>query len=504
MIYILYILFQYYFQLITSLYHISIQLLVDKLTHKTKVIDQQTYFVLEFDKKNDTFPEYMIKVKSDYIVQFDRMIKDGNKNIYLFRYIKGLLLSEVIKQQKPKKDQIYKILVQLIEAIYQIHKQGIEAFSISVENILITELNNIILLEYGCYMQTNQDQVTPRCRRGNQMRNFDGTDGSNPIVDSLRPVLKKSSMRMPKGQSGMVEPLDPKARSQSKPKLLYKNNFWQNLKLPQRCHHLGGLCQRRNDKTTRPAERLVTIQLYQKKNICSLTGLINKQINQDQSIVIAPEYTRQNNSKFNQKQYIQSDAFLIGYIMYCIINQTAPFSYTWQQRKLYDQEIQSYIQQQKSIQIDQQTTDIESTLLQILNRMLVFNINYRFGIDQLLELQLFDQIKNIKEIRDFYMDLSSNSHEIQSEVIYILPQNQDKVTLQMSQDKLSTLLKQKDIVELIYFINTSDVQLSQIYSQNPQLLIDVHQKLVSQIDNISNQQRLAIVKVRNAIFKQNK
>ncbi|KAM3147818.1 hypothetical protein pb186bvf_000146 [Paramecium bursaria] len=41
----------------------------------------------------------------------------------------------------------------------------------------------------------------------------------------------------------MVEPLDPKARSQSKPKLLYKNNFWQNLKLPQRCHHLG-VCAR--------------------------------------------------------------------------------------------------------------------------------------------------------------------------------------------------------------------------------------------------------------------
>ena len=59
------------------------------------------------------------------------------------------------------------------------------------------------------------------------MRNFDETDGSNPIVDSLETgVKKKSSMRMPKGQSGMVEPLDPKARSQSKPKLLYKNNFW--------------------------------------------------------------------------------------------------------------------------------------------------------------------------------------------------------------------------------------------------------------------------------------
>lgn len=84
---------------------------MDKLTHKIKVIDQQTYFVLEFDKQHDTFPEYMIRVRSDYILQYDRMIKDGNKNIYLFRHTNGQLLSEVMKKYKLKEDQIYKILV---------------------------------------------------------------------------------------------------------------------------------------------------------------------------------------------------------------------------------------------------------------------------------------------------------------------------------------------------------------------------------------------------------
>ena len=53
----------------------------------------------------------MIRVRSDYILQYDRMIKDGNKNIYLFRHTNGQLLSEVMKKYKLKEDQIYKILV---------------------------------------------------------------------------------------------------------------------------------------------------------------------------------------------------------------------------------------------------------------------------------------------------------------------------------------------------------------------------------------------------------
>lgn len=93
--------------------------------------------------------EVLKKLKHPNIIRLKGYFEDSD-NIYLvLEYISGKDCSKFFKNQIPDRDQLQRIMRQLVEAVRYCHERGIIHRDLKLENILITERGDIRLTDFG-------------------------------------------------------------------------------------------------------------------------------------------------------------------------------------------------------------------------------------------------------------------------------------------------------------------------------------------------------------------
>ena len=89
------------------------------------------------------------KLKHPHIIRLKGYFEDS-ENIYLvLEYIAGKDCSKFFKNKLPGREQVQKIIRQLVEAVRHCHEHGIIHRDLKLENILIDDKGNIKLTDFG-------------------------------------------------------------------------------------------------------------------------------------------------------------------------------------------------------------------------------------------------------------------------------------------------------------------------------------------------------------------
>lgn len=108
-----------------------------------KILDYYPYEELEMLSKLKPVCEYFLCLES-----FGK-IKGKNSYFISTEFIKGVTLSEYLKNNFDKTLNVKEIMNEIIKSIKELHKLGIVHNDINSENIIITENNKIRIIDFG-------------------------------------------------------------------------------------------------------------------------------------------------------------------------------------------------------------------------------------------------------------------------------------------------------------------------------------------------------------------
>lgn len=158
---------------VISVSHLSIIYLVEKTENKEKLVIKEFFpkqFVLrDLDHKtlvirSPSQKKQVAKLKEQFFNEINILKKfthqhivpfidtfEENETVYLvMKYCEGLTLDRLIKEQKIRKEKLYrKIFPSIIKAVAYIHKKGIIHRDIKPSNILIDKNGTPYLIDFG-------------------------------------------------------------------------------------------------------------------------------------------------------------------------------------------------------------------------------------------------------------------------------------------------------------------------------------------------------------------
>lgn len=92
-------------------------------------------------------------ISSRHIVKYDSIYEDDNELYILMEYVNGSTVSEKIQNDKAfftKEQNVWKLLLQLLEGLKALHTYGIVYVDINANNIMLTQVgNNVKIIDLG-------------------------------------------------------------------------------------------------------------------------------------------------------------------------------------------------------------------------------------------------------------------------------------------------------------------------------------------------------------------
>lgn len=92
-------------------------------------------------------------INSDYVVKYEKICEDENGLYILMEYIYGTSIEEKLKNEKGyflNEDNVWRLLLQLLEGLKAFHAKGIAYLDISPNNIMLTQVgNNVKIIDLG-------------------------------------------------------------------------------------------------------------------------------------------------------------------------------------------------------------------------------------------------------------------------------------------------------------------------------------------------------------------
>ena len=163
-------------------------------------------------------------ISHPYVVRYTDIGEDEEGLYIIMEYVNGISIKEMLLHEPTyfdKEENLYKLVLQLLEALQILHQQNVVYMDLSPANILLTKASNdVTLIDLGfCISDTND--LTGGCTEGFAAPEARTTD--RPQLDArtdiyaigclLQYIEKKAKVRLPRLlQSIMQRCLQPEKR----------------------------------------------------------------------------------------------------------------------------------------------------------------------------------------------------------------------------------------------------------------------------------------------------